>query len=74
MAEEIPLDIEFKNVTFSYVEGREKLKDISLTIPAGTTFGILGGTGSGKSTLVALLVGMPLYEKNLRNTVPVYSA
>ena len=55
MAEEIPLDIEFKNVTFSYVEGREKLKDISLTIPAGTTFGILGGTGSGKSTLVALL-------------------
>ena len=53
--DDLPMDIQFHNVTFSYVEGREKLKDISLSIPAGTTFGILGGTGSGKSTLVALL-------------------
>ena len=53
--DDLPMDIQFHHVTFSYVEGREKLKDISLSIPAGTTFGILGGTGSGKSTLVALL-------------------
>ena len=47
-------DIEFKHVTFGY-EGSEVLHDVSFTIPAGTTFAILGGTGSGKSTLVHLL-------------------
>ena len=47
-------DITFKNVTFSY-DGRDVLKDLSFTIPAGSTFGILGGTGSGKSTLTYVL-------------------
>ena len=40
--DDLPMDIQFHHVTFSYIEGREKLKDISLSIPAGTTFGILG--------------------------------
>ncbi len=49
-------DIVFDHVSFSYEEGGQKiLDDISFTIPKGTTFGILGGTGSGKSTLVSLL-------------------
>ena len=48
-------DICFDHVTFSYEGGREMLHDVSLTIPAGTTLGILGGTGSGKSTLMYLL-------------------
>ena len=49
-------DIEFKNVSFSYTEDSPKiLKDISFTIPKGTTFGILGSTGSGKSTLMHLM-------------------
>ena len=48
-------DIIFDHVTFGYEEGKEILKDISFTMKAGTTLGILGGTGSGKSTLVQLL-------------------
>ena len=48
-------DIEFKNVTFEYEGQKPVLKDISFKIKAGTTFGILGGTGSGKSTIMYLL-------------------
>ena len=49
-------DIEFSHVTFSYAPGAPKvLDDVSFSIPAGTTFGILGGAGSGKSTLLLLL-------------------
>lgn len=50
--------IEFKNVSFKYpVENSEYiLKDINLTIEPGETIGILGGTGSGKSTLVNLIL------------------
>ena len=47
-------DIVFDHVTFGY-EGQEVLEDVSFTIPWGSTFAILGGTGSGKSTLVHLL-------------------
>lgn len=48
-------DIEFKNVNFDYEGVKPVLKDISFKINSGTTFGILGGTGSGKSTLMYLL-------------------
>jgi ATP-binding cassette subfamily B protein len=48
-------DICFDHVSFAYEGAPEMLHDIHLTIPAGTTLGILGGTGSGKSTLVYLL-------------------
>jgi ATP-binding cassette subfamily B protein len=48
-------DIEFKNVNFDYEGVKPVLKDISFKIKAGTTFGILGGTGSGKSTIMYLL-------------------
>ena len=48
-------DIVFENVTFSYDGSAKILDDVSLTIPKGTTLGILGMTGSGKSTLVSLL-------------------
>ena len=48
-------DICFKNVSFRYDNSPEILHDISFTIKAGTTLGILGGTGSGKSTLMLLL-------------------
>lgn len=47
-------DIEFNHVSLGY--GREQvLSDVSFRIPGGTTFGILGGTGSGKSTLMHLM-------------------
>lgn len=48
-------DIEFRNVNFDYHGIKPVLKDISFKIKAGTTFGILGGTGSGKSTIMYLL-------------------
>lgn len=53
-------DICFQHVTFGYEEGKDVLRDISFTVPEGKTFGILGGTGSGKSTVVQLL--SRLYE------------
>ena len=48
-------DIVFDHVRFAYEEQAPVLKDVSFTIPAGSTFAILGGTGSGKSTLMHLL-------------------
>ena len=49
--------IEFDHVSFSYRagSGENVLKDITLSIQSGETIGILGPTGSGKSTLVALI-------------------
>ena len=47
--------LEFKNVSFVYGNGREVLSSLSCCIPSGTKVGILGATGSGKSTLVSLL-------------------
>jgi len=47
-------DIEFKSVSFTYDE-QPVLKDVSFKIKNGTTFGILGATGSGKSTITYLL-------------------
>ena len=48
-------DIVFDRVSFSFDGKTPVLEDISFTVPAGKTVGILGGTGSGKSTLMRLL-------------------
>ena len=48
-------DIAFEHVSFAYEGSQEILHDISFTMKAGTTLGILGGTGSGKSTMMLLL-------------------
>ncbi len=50
-------DIEFKNVSFRYYKNSDEpvLDNISLTIPAGSTVGIIGSTGCGKTTLVSLI-------------------
>ncbi len=50
-------DIEFKNVSFRYYKDSEEkvLDNISLKIPHGSTVGIIGSTGSGKTTLVSLI-------------------
>jgi len=49
--------IDFENVQFSYREGsgESTLRDINLHIKSGETIGVIGGTGSGKSTLVSLI-------------------
>lgn len=57
-------DISFQHVSFAYEEGKEVLRDISFTIPEGKTFGILGGTGSGKSTVIQLLSRLYELEDN----------
>ena len=44
-----------RQVCFSYVENRQVLEDISFTVPAGSTLGIVGHTGAGKSTIANLL-------------------
>ena len=48
-------DICFENVSFSYENSPQMLHNISFTMKAGTTLGILGGTGSGKTTMMLLL-------------------
>ena len=48
-------DIAFDRVSFSFDGKTPVLENVSFTVPAGSTVGILGGTGSGKSTLVRLL-------------------
>lgn len=49
-------DIEFKNVWFAYKEGEWVLKDISFKINAGQTVAFVGATGSGKTTILSLIV------------------
>jgi len=48
-------DICFEHVSFSYDGEHNALDDVSITIPEGKVVGILGGTGSGKTTLMLLL-------------------
>ena len=48
-------EVRFEHVSFSYEPGKPVLKDISLSVPAGTRAAIVGPTGSGKTTLVNLL-------------------
>lgn len=52
---EVQPQIQFKNVSFSYNGIKNAIKDFSIDIMAGETVGVIGGTGSGKSTLVNLL-------------------
>ena len=59
-SKDVQFDIEFKNVSFSYVEGRPVLKDISFKVGKGESFAIAGPTGCGKTTLINLL--MRYYE------------
>ena len=63
-------DIRFEHVDFGYENSPQMLFDIDFTIPAGTTLGILGGTGSGKSTMMALLDKLyPIEEGKGRITI-----
>ncbi len=55
--EDIGQGIRFENVSFSYDEGKEVLKDVSLCFEAGKSYAVVGGSGSGKSTLLNLIMG-----------------
>lgn len=47
-------DIQFKNVSFAYEEGKEVLKNISFHAPAGSVTALVGTSGSGKTTIAGL--------------------
>jgi ABC-type multidrug transport system fused ATPase/permease subunit len=48
-------EIRFEDVSFSYLEGRPVLEQLDLALDAGTTLAVIGHTGSGKTTLAALV-------------------
>lgn len=50
------LDVRIEHVSYEYESGRPVLVDVDLTFPAGRSVAIVGGTGSGKTTLAKLLV------------------
>ena len=53
--EKVKGDVSFKDVVFSYEENRIVIDKVSFDVPAGSTLGIVGHTGAGKSTLANLL-------------------
>ena len=70
--------VEFDNVSFSYLGNTNNITDISFKIQAGQTLGIIGATGSGKSTIMQLLLRfydvdqgvIRIYGKDVRSYKP----
>lgn len=60
---ELKGNVEFKNLSFAYDNENYVLKNINLIIPAGNTIGIVGHTGSGKSSLMNVLLRFYDYQK-----------
>jgi ATP-binding cassette subfamily C protein len=56
------VNISLKNVNFSYLEGKEILRDVTLEINAGDKIALIGASGSGKTTLAQVISGF--YEKS----------
>ena len=48
-------EIEFKNVSFSYVDGEDVLKDVNVHIEPGEVVAVVGPTGAGKTTMISLM-------------------
>ena len=73
--EEINGDIKFEKVYFSYVKNNNVLNDINLTIKKGEKIAIVGATGSGKSTIIKLILRLydlengviKINNKNIKN-------
>ncbi|MFM7620793.1 MAG: ABC transporter ATP-binding protein [Alphaproteobacteria bacterium] len=49
-------DIEFSQVCFSYIEGKQALNEINFKIPAGKTVALVGHSGGGKSTIMSMIL------------------
>ena len=63
---EIKGAIDFDKVSFTYDDAHDAIKDLSFTIDAGKTLGVLGLTGSGKSTLVSLIPRLMEYDGSIK--------
>ncbi len=61
--EEIIGAVEFEHIKFAYIDDNYVLKDLSLKVEAGKKIGIVGHTGSGKSSLMNLLLGYNDYQE-----------
>ena len=48
-------EISFEKICFEYIHGQRILQNMSFTVPAGKSYAIVGGSGSGKSTIIRLL-------------------
>lgn len=68
-------DVELRNVSFSYNDERNVLKDLNLRIPKGKRVALVGASGGGKSTLIQLLLGVYHKERGdiLINGHPIES-
>jgi ABC-type bacteriocin/lantibiotic exporter with double-glycine peptidase domain len=67
------ISVEAKNISFSFEPGKEVLKNISFNIPAGNKVCIMGGTSSGRSTLMELATGSLQLQAGslLINDIPI---
>ena len=68
-------EVRFEGVSFGYTGRDPLLRQFNLTIPAGSTLGIVGATGSGKSTLVKLLLRLYAIQEGriLLDGIPIHS-
>ena len=69
-----PWSVEFQKVRFRYRKGEPVLEDLSFRVEEGKTLGVLGSTGAGKSTILALLLRFyePEEGRILINGVPIH--
>ena len=56
LSEDEDAEVSFRNVNFSYVSGHPVIRDFTLTVPSGKKVALVGSTGSGKTTVVNLLM------------------
>lgn len=63
--EKLEGNIRFKNVNFSYIEGKQVLKDVTFSINKGEKVALVGETGAGKTTIINLILGF--YKINSGN-------
>lgn len=57
--------VEIRNLNKIYGDGRQALRDISLSIPRGSFFGLLGPNGAGKSTMINIMAGLVMKTSGL---------
>lgn len=63
--EKLEGNIRFRNVNFSYIEGKQVLKDVTFSINKGEKVALVGETGAGKTTIINLILGF--YKINSGN-------